>query len=57
MFGMPPMILYRLRLKHGNWTEAVGRYHASDKTAQRNYICNVWEKLNRLYGLNAQQQP
>lgn len=43
--------LYRLRLKHGNWTEAVGRYHASDKTAQRNYICSVWENLNRLYGL------
>ena len=42
--------LYRLRLKHGNWTDAVGRYHASNKAAQRAYICGVWSNLNKLYG-------
>jgi hypothetical protein len=33
--------LVSLRAAHGSWTEAVRRYHASDRRAQDTYLCRV----------------
>lgn len=34
--------------RHGSWTEAVRRYHASDPTAQDTYLCLVLDRRVRL---------
>jgi soluble lytic murein transglycosylase-like protein len=40
-------MLKALKQKHGSWTEAVARYHASpkNKVAQRRYVCKVLTNL------------
>jgi soluble lytic murein transglycosylase-like protein len=44
-------LLKNLRQKHGSWTEAVARYHASPKNrkAQHRYVCKV---LNNMVATN-----
>ncbi|MCW2242973.1 transglycosylase SLT domain-containing protein [Azospirillum canadense] len=34
--------------RHGSWTEAVRRYHASDPAAQDTYLCQVLDRRVRL---------
>ncbi|MGE0252222.1 MAG: transglycosylase SLT domain-containing protein [Dongiaceae bacterium] len=44
-------LLRRLYQQHGNWTSAVGYYHAgNNKKAQYDYVCDVWRNMARVNG-------